>query len=174
VSSLKIRKSEYQCRWVILQIRKIPIARDFQPLETQIEMWRSEGIFSEKPNDLYPWIFFWFSLQHWENNTKVGRITAKYVIIFLVTIHCLLYVARSKMNLGAYLLYSPGLAHWDLSLFLKVKMAWDGWRFSDIIMIESRRTALLILKQCTSRKVSKSGWLWMYGSHLSNNKVQFG
>lgn len=124
-----------------------------------MEMWRSEGICLEKPNDLYPWSFVWFSLQHWENNTKVGRIAAKYVIIFLITLHCLPCVARSKMDLGAYLLYSPGLPHCDLYLFLKVKMAWDGWRFSDMIMIEIRRTDFLILKQCTSRKDSKSGWM---------------
>jgi len=144
---------------VILQIRKMPTARDFQQRETQMEMWRSEEICSEIPNDLYPWSFVWFSLQLRENDTNVDRIAAKYVMIFLTTLHSLPYVARSKMNLGAYHFYSPGLSHCDLSLFLKVKMAWDEWRFSDIIMTENRRTDLLILKQCTSRKASKSGWL---------------
>jgi len=42
---------------VILQIRKRPTARDFQQLETQMEMWRSEEIYPEKPNDFYPWSF---------------------------------------------------------------------------------------------------------------------
>ena len=157
---MKIRKSEYQCRRVILQIRKMPTAREFQQLETQMEVWKNEGICPEKPYHPYPWSFVCFSLQHWESNRKVGRIAAKYVIIFLVTLHCLPYVAGSKMNLGGYFLYSPLLAHCDLSLFLKVKMSWDGWRFSDIITIESRRKDLLILKKCTSRKDSKSGWLF--------------
>jgi hypothetical protein len=55
--------------------------------------------------------------------------------------------------------------------FSKVKNAFDGKRFNDMIIMQSDGTDLPSLKPCTYRKYSKNGSLAVFGVHTVQIRI---
>jgi hypothetical protein len=102
----------------------------------------------------------------------VSCIAAKYVKIYLVIIYFLHWnMLLATVWISIHNCFTHQIsAVWVLS-FYKVKNAFNGKRFNDMIMMQSGGTVLPSLKPCTYRKYSKNDSLAGFGVHKVQSRI---